>query len=504
MLSAIHSLRTWVPLLALIGVQLAPAAHATPELPGLRACEPSGQGKDYQVGLQSGQLRELDEVPWDRLLPGDTVRIFHRPEPYRGKILLAAQGKPDAPVRVCGVRSAAGERPVIDGRDAVARPGLRYGHPLHESRSVVLINRLGSEDFKAYPTHVQVDGLHIRGAHPRHQFTDASGQRKPYVEFGACVWIERGQHVTIADNEITDCTHAIFSRSTSDGDFAVTRHLRLIGNHLHNNGVARSYTIHTTYIQSVDVLYEFNRYGPLRPGATGNSIKDRSVGTVIRYNRIEDGARAIDLVEAEDFADTALADPAYRSTFVYGNQITKDGRKGSVIHYGGDHAGSEAQYRKGTLYFFHNTVRVTGNDYAVLFQLSTEDETAEVWNNVFLFDPAIRYPRMRAGQDNAPGIPSGGIVKLGRNWIDARWSDTGPYHRLGGRLEGSQRLIVGPQPPVDPDTLVPRPGSRVVDAALPGPAAAEAHPVRFQLDVQGRPQARAVRGAAPDLGAVEP
>src|SRR5690606_31892153 len=162
-----------------------------------------------------------------------------------------------------------------------------------------------------------------------------------------------------ADNEITDCTHAIFSRSNEEGIFGVTRNLRIAGNYMHNNGVSGSFTIHNTYVQSQNVTYEFNRYGALRSGATGNSIKDRSTGTVIRYNRIEDGARAIDLVEAEDFASVAKADPAYRSTFVYGNQIVKDGRKGSTIHYGGDHAGSEANYRKGTLYFFSNTVRLT-------------------------------------------------------------------------------------------------------------------------------------------------
>ena len=41
----------------------------------------------------------------------------------------------------------------------------------------------------------------------------------------------------------------------------------------------------------------------------------------MRYNRIEEGAHAIDLVEAEDFPVTALALPAYRTTHVIGNQI---------------------------------------------------------------------------------------------------------------------------------------------------------------------------------------
>ncbi|WNG41704.1 hypothetical protein F0U60_54545 [Archangium minus] len=485
----------------------APTAPTSPEVSpaqlSLRPCEPSGKGKDYQVGPGAGQLASLAEVPWESLAAGDTVRVFHRSTPYRGKILLAAQAREDAPVRVCGVPGPNGERPVISGQDAVARRGLDYGHELHESRSVIVINRLYAQDWTAFPKNIQIDGLRIQGAHPKYQFTDSKGVRKNYVEFGACVWVERGNNIVIANNEITDCTHAIFSRSTDDGDFAVTRNLRIAGNHMHGNGVAGSYLVHNTYIQSVGVTYEFNHYGPLREGALGNALKDRSVGPVIRYNRIEDGARALDLVEAEDYSPVATANPAYRTTLVYGNQIVKDGRKGTTIHYGGDHAGNEAIYRKGTLYFFNNTVHLTGDGYAVLFQLSTTEEKAEVWNNIFVFDAAIQYPRMREKQDNAEGIPSGGIVNLGLNWIDAKWSDAGPWHTVGGELNGEENLITGTTPPIDMKTLVPLAGSAVLDVAQSGPAAASGHPVQYQLDAAYKPKARVAVGARMDLGALE-
>lgn len=515
----IHGLRCTILLVgALLGA--VPGAHAqvaapgmadaapTPADPwsealGLKPCAPSGLGNDYQVGAAPGQLPSLDRVPWERLRGGDTVRVFYRPEPYKGKILLLAQASADAPMRLCGVKGPGGERPVIDGQDAVAPRGMLYGHPVHESRSVLLINRLGSQDWRGYPSYIQVDGLQIRGAHPRHQFTDSEGKRRNYDAFGACVWVERGEHITLADNEITDCSQAIFSRSTPDGDFAVTKQLRIAGNYMHNIGIAGQFLEHITYIQSVGVVYEFNRYGPMREGSGGNAIKDRSVGVVIRYNRIEDGARALDLVEAEDYSETAVANPDYRRTFVYGNQIVKDGRKGTTIHYGGDHPGNEAAYRKGTLYFFHNTVRLTGNDYAVLFQLSTFEERAQVWNNVFWFDEAIPYPTLRAGQDNAPGIASGGAMELGRNWIVARWSDGGPWHKVAGKVTGTERLIKGSRAPMDVETFVPRPGSEVIDAGLPGPSAASAHPVLWQLDAKGQPVRRLQRGAGPDLGAVE-
>lgn len=503
-------------LLASLALEPLPAANAAAgtrdamrAVLGLEPCRPSGKGKDYEVGA-TGKLASLDQVPWDKLAAGDTVRIHYRAEPYAGKFMLSARGTAAAPVRVCGIPGPNGQRPVISGRDATTRKGLAYGHPLHQSRSIIVIKQLASEGWQAYPSHLQIDGLAIQGAHPRHGFTDSEGRRQRYDEFGACIWVERGHGITIVDNEISDCSQAIFSKSTDDGAFAQTRDLRIAGNHMHGNGIAGNNRLHTTYVQSVNVVYEFNHYGPLRAGARGNSIKDRSVGTVVRYNRIEDGARALDLVEAEDFPLTARADPAYRTTYVYGNQIVKDGRKGSVIHYGGDHNGStpgadwgEPNNRKGTLYFYHNTVRVTGDGYAALFQLSTTEERADVRNNVFVFDATTHTPILRADTDVGRAWVAGGIVTMGRNWITRGWRDTREGSRIGGALQGREHLIMAGGTPVDPVTLRPRAGSPIIDAAQPNAAATRAHPVRYQLDARAQPMLRPVKGAAPDLGAIE-
>ena len=456
-------------------------------------------------------MGSLDQVPWENLKAGDTVRVFHRSTPYAGKFLISAQGTADAPVRVCGVRGPNGERPVITGANAVTRRNQAYGHELHETRSVIAVKQKSTDAWTAYPRYIQIDGLNVRSAHPNYQFTDTNGVRKNYTDFGGCIWVERGHNVTIADNEINDCTHAIFTKSTDDGDFAVTKNVRIAGNYMHGNGVVGAEGIHTTYIQSVGAVYEFNRYGALRSGANGNSIKDRSVGTVVRYNRIEDGARALDLVEAEDFPNTAKADPAYRTTYVYGNQIIKDGRKGSTIHYGGDHNGStpgaswgEPNNRKGTLYFFHNTVRITGNGYAVLFQLSTTEEKAEVWNNIFIFDPSVPNPQMRSGTDVGSAWTAGGIVNLGRNWIDARWTDGGPWHTIPGQLNGTANLITGRTPPVDTTTLMPARQGVVVGKSMPGPAASLDHPVRYQLNERFQPLPRGDGRTRLSLGARDP
>ena len=488
-----------------------PVPVPAPTAPGLAACVPSGLGTDYQVGPNAGQLSSLDQVPWENLTAGDTVRVFYRAAPYPGKFLLTANGTTSAPVRICGVKGSGGERPVITGANATTRRGLVYGSayaaPIQESRSVIMIK--GTLTWTHYPSNIQIDGLAIRAAHPNYQFTDSAGVSQTYTDFGGCIWIDRGQNITIADNEISDCTNGVFSKSTDDGDFAVSKNLRIASNYIHGNGVVGDVHQHNSYVQSVGVVYEFNRYGALRGGALGNGIKDRSVGAVVRFNRIEEGAHAIDLVEAEDFPATATANPAYRTTFVYGNQIVKSGDSGSFIHYGGDHYGStpgaawgEPIFRKGTLYFFNNTIYATGSG-AVLFQLATTEEKAEVWNNVFVFASSVAYPSMRSNTDIGASWTAGGIVNLGRNWISAGWADSDPDHPIPGQLNGSANMISGTTAPISLTTLVPVAGSAIVDASQAPPAAASAYALTYQLGADFLPTARTVNGTASDLGAVE-
>ena len=488
----------------------------------LAACAPSGLGTDYQVG-DGKAYTALEQVPWENLGPGDTVRIFYRAAPYAGKFLIAAQGTSAAPVRICGVRGPNNERPIIDGNGAVTRAELRDGYsqdpryrPIHEARSVIVIKPLATQAYEAYPSYIQIDGLNIKRAHPSYTFRDTAGATERYGYFGSCIWIDRGHHILIADNEISDCSQGIFSKSTDDGDFAVSKDLRIAGNYLWGNGIVPDanddgFHNHSSYTQSVGTVIEFNHYGPLRAGALGNPIKDRSVGTVVRYNRIDEGAHSIDLVEAEDFPITATTNPAYRTTFVYGNQIKKSGDTGSFIHYGGDHFGSapgnswgEPIFRKGTLFFFNNTVYATGRG-AELFQVDTTEERVEVWNNIFVFDVSapIGLRSMRAKRDGNPPWTPGGIVNLGRNWISEGWADSDIDHPVQGQLLGSANMLSGSTPPIDLLSMTPIAGSIILDKNQAPPSGASAWTVDYQLGPAYVPMARTVTGSSLDLGAVE-
>jgi hypothetical protein len=493
-------------------VNHAASAAALAEVRGVGPCEASGKGTDYQVGPGKA-YKALHEVPWENLQAGDTVRIFYSPTPYPGKFLVSAQGTSAAPVRICGVRGPNNERPVVDGSGAVSRAALAsaYGNStstreIHESRSIVVIKSLATQAWKAHPSHVQLDGLAIRRAHPSYSFTDTTGATKPYSKFGACIWVERGHDITIADNEISDCQMAIFSKSTDDGDFAQTKNLRVAANHFFNNGIANDWFEHTTYLQSMGLVIEFNHYGPMRLGATGNQHKDRSVGSVIRYNFIEGGAHSLDLVEAEDFPRAAQASPAYRATFVYGNLIRNSERARAIVHYGGDHFGSapgarwgEPLFRKGTLYFFNNTVHGTGASGRI-FRISTTDETVQAWNNVFYFEGTGYLREAENDGVGASWVKDGNLV-LGVNWIRNGWSAA--RTSLNGSVFGAAKLIVGASAPMDLNSYVPLAGGAILDVGAAGPDAFSGHPVGYQLDANRLPVARTVNGGAIDLGAVE-
>ncbi|MDP4299895.1 right-handed parallel beta-helix repeat-containing protein [Leptothrix discophora] len=502
----------------------APASSAAPQAAlALAACQPSGIAGAVDHAVGPGQrYTELDQVPWESLKAGDTVRILPRPTPYKGKFMISAQGTAQAPVRICGVRNSLDERPTIDGHGAVARRALAplYANTpadrdIHEGRSIIVIKH----DARAYtglPSHIQIDGLHLTRAHPDYAFVDSGGNVRNYLDFGAAIWVERGHHITLADNEITDSQMAVFTKSNDDSidqnDFTVTQDIRIAGNDFSGMGIGGSDRMHTTYTASQGIVIEFNRYRALRSGAGGNSIKDRSSGTVVRYNLIEAGAHAIDLVEAEDFPRTATRDPAYRLSHVYGNVIVKSGDTGSVIHYGGDHYGSapggswgEPNFRKGTLYFFHNTL-VIGGGSARLFQLATTEETAQVWNNVFVMRDSVSLSQRNVRQStdlNGSAWTPGGIVELGQNWISTGWQDSDADHAVPGALNGTANLRSGTTSPLDPATLVPLAGSVPVDAAQAGVGAAAGITPVYQISVNGRVSARTRNGAALDMGALE-
>jgi hypothetical protein len=172
---------------------------------------------------------------------------------------------------------------------------------------------------------------------------------------------------------------------------------------------------HSVYTESDGITFQYNWFGPLRTGCLGNNLKDRSAGLVVRYNWIEGGARELDLVDADD-SPALRAEPAYRKTFVYGNVIIEPAKDGlnQIVHYGGD-MGKPDAYRKGTLYFYNNTVITRRTDKTVLFRLQTNDEHADCRNNILY---ATANPKKLVMIDSV------GQLDLVNNWIKPGWGNS--------------------------------------------------------------------------------
>jgi hypothetical protein len=361
----------------------------------------------YDVG--PGQTyANPSEVPWESLQPGSLVRIHYRTQPYANKWVLGVSGTAEAPIVVRGIPEN-GRLPVITGENATTRMELDYWN---ENRSVIKIG--GSSYPSQFPTHILIENLDIRSARPPYTFTDDRGNSGSYAENAASVHVEIGDHITVRNCILHDSGNGFFSSSQSSN-------LLLEKNYVYDNGIEGSIYHHNSYTESLGIVFQFNRYGPLRAGCRGNNLKDRSAGTIIRYNWIEAGNRTLDLVDS-DYTDL-IDHPSYSNTYVYGNILIKhDVQENSqVLHYGGD-SGNYDNYRKGTLWFYNNTVVSYRSGNTTLLGLDTNDENAEAFNNtVYVTAAGSRLAIM--GEE--------GVVYLYDNWLSEGWRD------VHGTLQGT-------------------------------------------------------------------
>ncbi|HEX2768468.1 MAG TPA: right-handed parallel beta-helix repeat-containing protein [Geobacteraceae bacterium] len=378
------------------------------------SCPSLAWSTDYHVG--PGQTyTNIGDVAWESLLAGDTVFIHARPAPYAEKWVLNRVGTAAAPITVRGVPDANGMLPIIHGEGATTRSQLNYWN---EERGILKIGG-SNKPPDGTPAYIVVENLHFRRA--RGAFTGRNGASS-YATNAAGVFVEKGTHITVRNCALEDSGNGLFVASAAT-DMVIE------GNYLYGNGNVGSIYEHNTYTEARNILYQFNRFGPLCTGCLGNNLKDRSSGTVIRYNWIESGNRQLDLVDAEDNPGI-VGDPAYQQTFVYGNiLIEPDGAGNSqIVHFGGD-SGNTAIYRK-TLYFWNNTVISTRAGNTTLLRLSSNGQTAEVRNNIVY---------VTATGDRLALSDSAGKVRYGWNlfkpgFVDSHSGVTGVGTDLGGNV----------------------------------------------------------------------
>jgi hypothetical protein len=409
----------------------------------------------YDVG-EGETYAEPGEVPWESLTGGTLVRIHARVEPYRSKWVVNTAATQSAPLVILGVGDV---RPVISGEGAITRTELDYWN---EDRSIVKIGGSSLPSGDVTPAWVVVQWLDIQNAKADDTFTDDNGEAGRYSSNAGCIDMEAGDHVTIVGNALHDCGNGLFASSA-------TTDLHVVANHIWDNGNYMSAYEHNSYTEALGITFEFNHYGNLCDDCNGNNLKDRSAGTVIRYNWIEGGNRQLDLVDAG--GEATRDDPSYAEALVYGNVLVEhdDDGNSQIVHFGGDGSDTD-RYRPGPLQFYHNTIVSERPKNTTLLRLSTSAQSADVRDNVVV----AAHLAVTAGA---------GQVDLRDNWLPSGWVETFEA-AMDGTIEDLGNLG-GTDPRIDPD-FVPEAGSPLVDAA--GDLAAEPPQWQYVRDEAGEPR----------------
>jgi hypothetical protein len=282
------------------------------------------------------------------------------------------------------------------------------------------------------PKYITIENLDITSARPPYTFTRANGSAATYSTNASAIYIEKGENIIVRNCIIRDSGNGFFAASN---DNEASRNILVEGNYIHGNGIDGSLFEHNNYTAAIGITFQFNRFGPLRSGCPGNNLKDRSAGLVVRYNWIEGGNRQLDLVDGEDSV-LIRTDPSYDSTLVYGNVLIEpDGAGNSQItHYGGD-SGSTADYRKGVLHFYNNTIVSTRSGNTTLFRLSTNDESCDFRNN-------IAY--VTAAGNKLALVDSSGVLSMTHNWFKPGRVNT--HGSLSGSINDDGTSVVGSAP----------------------------------------------------------
>lgn len=437
----------------------------------------------YDVG-PGFAYEDIADVPWDSLNPGAEVRIHWRSTPYKEKWHIGRSGTYAAPIRVRGIRNSLGQRPVIDGNLAVAKPGQSYWN---EDRGVIKIGGppIGSSTI----TNVVIEGLEIYGARLGNNFIPLSGGPYPYLDNAAAIYVEGPAEFIV----VRDC----YIHENGDGIFASSnlKWMTIEGNTIYKNGYSGSSQEHNSYVEGVGTVYQFNTYQH-DDNWQGNNLKDRSAFAVIRYNTVIGGNRTLDIV------DTSLqVTYNYPVDTVYGNVLIKN--KGydnnQIIHYGFD---VNSTYARRNLRFYYNTIinkRMSpGNNEFVGLKLDIVSGTHTAYNNAFWsYTP---------GQPNSyyggPLVQGPGLMTWYNGWIYQGDCTVPTFYCTSagsGFVDGGGNTWAGSADPyLDPDTGEITSGSSpLINGATAIPNTWLA--VRYQFGTPGN----RTRSADNDIGAYE-
>lgn len=485
---------------------------------------------DYHVG--PGQtLTTLRSVPWASLQPGDSVNIHPKAGGYHESFLLSASGTLAKPIVIRGIPDdATGALPVIDGADATQDPQVAniWANTLHKY-GVVLISRTRNQVYGYIPSNIVIERLDIQNAHKTRKFTNYAGVYTNWPQFCAAIYTEMAQNLTVRECELHNSGLGYYANSKY-GNAGLSSNIVVDGCWVHDNGNVGSYAEHNLYIESAATTVQRSLIGPVAAGSFGEDFKDRSAGTIVRFNQFilggGRGGQGIWFEQAQGGAGVIDKMPTYTNTWVYGNVFyNAPGSAGSVMIRYDSGCEDMSLAHKGTLYVYNNTFinhadkfssgTVTGRYKSTVFMLPSTNEFAgaaapeviECWNNII-----VNIPQTPGATPTELTLlwSDSGTVNLGTNWLSTTVRAYAlPYGspRFLGSFNGYMNTLQGTNP-----GLIDIPGgnfhltsnSPCIDRgnALPS-AAVGRYEVTEEYSDTDSIHPRVITGSTIDLGAFE-
>lgn len=390
---------------------------------------------DFRVG-PGKEYEEPHDVPWDRLLPGDRVFIYHRAQPYKQCIHLYVRGDATKWIEVIGVKGPNGELPVFSGQGAVDDPTTKSNEYMNSHGAIYVRYPIGgSSTYK--PAYIHIHGIEFRDFNSQYTFTNYLGAQATWGDFACGVYFQGVDHITISGCKFVNNGLGIFGISTPAlGERLMSRYIHVLFNHFQENGVYwtthGTFGTHNAYTEGAFAIYEFNYFDKNRAGNAGDSLKERSSGQVFRYNKFNTGAAnaiAIRDPEASYAATSGLQDKygkvMYDYVYVYGNEFALTNSANAIGHGDGlNSINNEIRGNNGTVFFYNNRVICKWDN-------SSGYAFGEQYNPVpfTLFTPMnVRSPVNLKAQNNLfyseRATPSGAIPDLAIYY----WQGTGQFN----------------------------------------------------------------------------
>jgi hypothetical protein len=185
-------------------------------------------------------------------------------------------------------------------------------------------------------------------------------------------------------------------------------------------------------------------------------------------------------------------DKRYHLAQVYGNLLIEHEGidNNQIVHFGGDSGDDNANRRQ--LQFYNNTVISTRTEKTVLLKLTTNSQSAEVWNNVIYTNGA--------GSTFAI-LDEDGQVRLRGNYIKPGWRKS--HGELKGTITATGMVEAENPGFADPAKGDYQPGAQSPLRDSGSEAPPKSPPVEFEPPWHNRPGAKRPLTGRIDLGCFE-